>query len=96
MSRILTTVNTTTAALTSAAVSYDPQPENPGVYRVISNRAHHLLVTRDGTNATVSDLYVPADCAEFVRINPGEQLSVIRAAGETDGDIWFTPQRGDG
>lgn len=91
MSRSLTAQNTTTAVLALTAVAYDPQPTSPGLFRFVSDRASHILVSRAGTDATVADAYVPAGCIEFVRINPGESLSVIKATGETDGNVWFTP-----
>ena len=94
--RVITTTPTTTVALLATAVSYDPGNTSPIIVLITCNRAFHPLVTRAGTVATVSNAPFIADGHAYVRVNPGETISVIRAAGETDGNIWFTDQRDEG
>ena len=97
MARIATAGPDTTvlSIAASVAATHDPTLTSPALYRVASNRVFHVLVTREGTSATVNDMIVPNGC-EYVRVNAGEQISVIQAAGETDGSVWLTPQREEG
>lgn len=95
------TTNITTAApgttvltiATSVPATYDPALTEPALYRVASNRAFHALVTRAGTAATTNDMFVSAGAAVFLRVNAGEKISVVQAAGEADGSVWLTAQR---
>lgn len=96
MERVITTTPTSTAALALSAVSFDPANTAPVVVLITSNRAFHPLVTRAGTAATVANAPFIADGHAYVRVNVGETLSVIKATGEIDGDVWFTVQRDEG
>lgn len=94
MARV-TTAGPNTTVLTiaaSTAATHDPALTEPALYRVASNRVFHVVVTRAGTAATVSDMIVP-NGVESIRVNTGEQISVIQATGEADGSVWLTPQR---
>jgi hypothetical protein len=97
MARIATAgPNTTVLTIAaSAAATHDPGLTDPAIYRVASTRVFHVLVTRAGTAADVNDMIVPNGC-EFIRVNAGEQISVIQATGEADGSVWLTPQREEG
>lgn len=96
MARVITTTPTSTQALLASAVTFDPGSDSPVVVLITCNRAFHPLVTRAGTAATVANAPFIADGHAYVRVNPGETISVIRAANETDGNIWFTVQRDEG
>jgi hypothetical protein len=63
--------------------------------RVVSNSACHILVTKAGTAAQVTDPFLPANWIDYYNVNPGEKLSAIKAATgglvtATDGSIWVT------
>lgn len=97
MDRIITAGPTTQSALTAAggAVTFDPANTSPVVVRIASLAAFHVLVSRAGTAATVSNATLIPDGEANVRVNVGETVSVIIAAGETDGIVTFTTQLED-
>ena len=92
MVSILKAAITTQAAITNVAADFSPTNEKPIVFRVISNRAFHILTGRVGTVTAVNGMFIPANHPEIIRVNVGEKISHIRDAGETDGEIWFTEQ----
>lgn len=81
-----------TLSLLTAATNLDPSVTAPTTYRIISDRRFHILIDKTANDATVTDWYVPAECAETFYINPGDTISVIKAAGETDGTVWVSAQ----
>lgn len=97
MTRIAT-AGSGTVVLTIAGsdpARHNPDIASPTVYRLSSNRSFHVVVGRGEVDAAVTDALVPNGC-EYVRVNVGEQISVIKAVGETDGQVWLTRQREEG
>ena len=48
--------------------------------RVVSSSASHYKIGASGVAATTSDPFLPANWYEYVRVNPGEFVSFIRAS----------------
>jgi len=86
----ITTVTALDAAVT--AVSFDPANAAPAVVRVGCNRAFHVIVSIGATVATQTNAMIVMSGCEFLRVNPGETISVIAATGETAGIVTFTMQ----
>lgn len=85
--------NTQNIALTSTAVSVPlASPNTTQYFRITGDRRFHILIDKTGANATTDDLFVPAECVNTFRVDIGEGISIIRADGETDGNVWVTPQ----
>ncbi|MEQ8308020.1 MAG: hypothetical protein RIA09_15795 [Hoeflea sp.] len=79
---------TVTETLTGVAVDVNAASEHGGDLRLYSDRKFHVAVDAD---ATVDDMPVNSDCAEIITsLSAGQKVSVIKAAGETDGTIWAT------
>jgi hypothetical protein len=58
------------------------------IVRVWSNRQFHVAI---GDGATTDSLPVAAGGeGALIHVDPGEDISVIKGASETDGSIWFT------
>lgn len=72
---------TGTAAPASAAVAY------ARTVRLYSNR--HIHVSLSGA-ATVTDMPVNEFDGVIIAVPANCAVSVIKAAGETDGDVWVT------
>ena len=80
--------NTTTGAITaSAAVAFTNNSDKQIEVRYVADRIGFVSVV--GT-ADDQEAYVPADCIEYLQIDPGKSLSVIKLAAETDGNFWVT------
>lgn len=94
MSSIISAVANTSDVLNNTIMTFAPAVENPTIFRVISDRSVHILVTKDAAVdiVTTDDMYVPAMCAEFIRVNPLERIEIVKYTGELDGTVWFSKQ----
>ena len=93
MSHINIAKETYTAVVgsTSSAISVVDTGKTQ-LFRIVSDRNFHIRIDNGIAPSTVGDLFVPAGCVEIFRVDTGETISVIRAAGETDGTVWATKQ----
>ena len=90
--RTLQASSSISRAVTNVADTWSPNKSGTKVYRYISDRNTHIAVTMSGRDATHDDLRVPAECAEFIRVDPGEAVSFIRDDADVDGTVWLTLQ----
>ena len=85
--------NATKLSLATGAVSANiAATGSTKFFRVVSDRRFHIRIDNTGQSASNSDLFVPAECLECFRVEVGEDISVIKADGETDGNIWIVEQ----
>lgn len=82
---------TVTDGVIATSVQFDPAVTKPTLFRYIADRVTHIEVGPATATAIIaSSARIPADCAEFINVDPGQTLNFIRGTGETDGTVWIT------
>lgn len=81
-----------TGTATASTNAFDTQTRQ---IRVVANSACHILVSKAGTLAAVTDPFLPANWVEYITVNGAEKISAIKAATgglvtATDGSLWVT------
>lgn len=80
-------------ALTTVAVSANLESSTyVRYYRIVADRRFHVKIDSTGEDATTSDFFIPAECVENFQVSPGQDISFLKAAGETDGTLWICEQ----
>lgn len=59
---------------------------NTYAVRIVATSACYYAIAKSPT-ATSSDVYLPADTVETVRINPGEKVSFLQVASSGTGHV---------
>jgi len=54
--------------------------------RIVATSACYYVIGKTPT-ATTSDVYLPADTVEIVRINPGEKVSFVQVSAGGNGHV---------
>jgi hypothetical protein len=85
----LTIVSSTAHALTSTPYSLPPDPVLGRIMRLYGDVDFH--VRTDGGDATTDDMPVSAGLnGVLLNVALGGSISVVKMAGEDDGEIWFS------
>lgn len=79
--------NTHQSAAYTGTAGVITNPVKGRIVRVVCTSAAYVKVG-DSPTATTSDVYVPADCPEYFRIQPGQKVSAVQVV--TGGTLHVT------